>query len=288
MRLLLLVALILSPSGLYAASKGALENPQPNDYASGIYLISGWICDAERVEILLDGSQYVEAAYGSERMDTVPVCGDSDNGFGVLVNMANIGPGEHQVSLIADGDVIATHDFQVAVLSSGEFAQNLEGCAVSEDFPVEGAETSLQWTTSMQGFQITGERSASIGNLEGPWTAEFWQAHTWVYRESCGPKNLFMFARLEAPGGEVDYLRMAGLAGEEPILLKSTDRDQVSREATLIFKSVNVIQLDFIACGGESIGRAQPVSCDFTPAGGRAVLTRVPTLLWPQTSGGGD
>ena len=282
MRLLLLVALILSPSSLYAASKGALENPQPNDYASGIYLISGWVCDAERVEILLDGSQYVEAAYGSDRMDTVSVCGDSDNGFGVLVNMANLGPGEHQMSLIADGDVIATHDFQVAVLSTGEFAQDLEGCAVSEGFPKQGAETSLQWTTSLQGFLITGERDSSVESLEGPWTAGLWQAQTWVYREGCGPKNLFMFARMETPGGDVGYLRMAGGLDAAPYRLKSTDLDPVDREATLTIIDDNTIQLDFTSC------EAKTTLCDFTPAGGRVILDRVPTLLGPTTVSGDD
>ena len=273
MRFLLLVALFLPPSGLYAATKGALENPQPNDYASGIYLVSGWACDAQRVEILLDGSQYVEAAYGSERMDTVSVCGDSDNGFGVLVNMANIGAGEHQVALIADGDVIATHDFQVAALSTGEFAQNLEGCAVSEGFPNQGAETSLQWTTSLQGFQITGERLLPAHSLEGIWTAGSWQAHTWFYREGCGPKNLFVFIRIETTGGNVHYVRMAGGLDDEPYGVKSTDLDPVEREATLTLVDDNTLQLDFTSCESTTT-----IFCDFTPTGGRSILSRVPTM----------
>lgn len=286
MLIILFFALIVSASAS-AAIEGVLENPQPNTFASGIYLISGWVCDAERVEILLDGSQYIEAAYGSERLDTVPQCNDADNGFGALVNMANIGAGEHQVALIADGNVIATHDFQVPALSTGEFAKDLEGCAVSVDFPREGAETSLSWTTAMQGFQIVGERSAPINNLEGPWIAEFWQAHTWLYREGCGQQNLFMYARLEA-NGQVGYLRMAGVVGDAPIQIRSTDLDPVNREATLIFKSVNSIQIDFTACDGQSTTQAQHALCDLTPAGGRVVLTRVPTLLAPETSGVGN
>jgi len=277
MRFLLLVALFLSPSSGFAATKGALENPQPNDYASGIYLVSGWVCDAQRVEILLDGSQYVEVAYGSERMDTVSVCGDSDNGFGVLVNMANIGAGEHQVALIADGDVIATHDFQVAELSTGEFAQDLAGCAVSEGFPQQGSEMSLQWTTSMQGFQITGERSATIEKLEGPWTAQFWQAQMWVYREGCGPKNLFMFARTDLPNGEVHYVRMVGELDESPQKLKSTSLDSVDREASVRLTSTNTMQLDFESCREPNTSN----ECRFTPTGGRVLFTRVPTLLAP-------
>jgi len=273
MRFLFLAALILSSPSLYAASKGALENPQPNDYASGIYLISGWVCDAQEVQILLNGSQYLTAAYGSDRRDTLSVCGDVDNGFGVLVNMANLGPGEHQATLIADGDVIATHDFQVAVLSTGEFAQNLEGCAVSEGFPKQGAETSLQWTTSVQGFLITGERLSPVESLEGIWTAGLWQAHTWFYREGCGPKNLFMFIRMETSGGDVVYVRMAGELDEAPYRLKSTELDPVDREATLTIIDDNTIQLDFTACETTTT-----TFCDFTPVGGRSILQRVPTM----------
>ena len=275
MRLLLLVALILSPSSLYAASKGALENPQPNDYASGIYLISGWVCDAQEVQILLNGSQYLTAAYGSDRQDTLSVCGDADNGFGVLANMANLGSGEHQATLIADGDVIATHDFQVAALSTGEFAQDLEGCAVSENFPKEGVETSLQWTTSMQGFQIAGERSFSVEHLEGPWFSEVWRASLWVYRDGCGPKNLFMYVEIEVPDVGTVRLRMAGAMDQAPYQLKNTNLDPVDKEFRLTLKSENLLQLDIESCSeGTTTGW-----CEITPAGGRVLLTRVPTLL---------
>ena len=277
MRFLLLAALILSSPSLYAASKGALENPQPNDYASGIYLISGWVCDAQEVQILLNGSQYLTAAYGSDRQDTLSVCGDADNGFGVLANMANLGSGEHQATLIADGDVIATHDFQVAALSTGEFAQDLEGCAVSEDFPKKGFETSLQWTTSTQGFQITGEKGSPTENLEGPWTAEFWRVSLWSYRDGCGPKKLFMYAETGVPNGDTEFLRLAGAMDETPYKLKSTSLDSADREVTLTPKSADSIQLDILSCD-EGLTTFR---CETTPAGGRVLFTRVPTLLGP-------
>ena len=40
---------------------------------------------AEEVEIVLNGEPQ-EAAYGTARLDTAGVCGDSDNGFGLLFN----------------------------------------------------------------------------------------------------------------------------------------------------------------------------------------------------------
>ena len=40
--------------------------------------------------IEINGQPY-EATYGTERLDTVPVCGDTDNGFGLLFNWNNLG-----------------------------------------------------------------------------------------------------------------------------------------------------------------------------------------------------
>ncbi len=47
-------------------------------------------------------------------------------------------------------------------LSSGEFAKDLEGCAISEGFPTSDKDTIVKWTTSIQGFQITEERARPL------------------------------------------------------------------------------------------------------------------------------
>ena len=155
MRTISVLLLALFANAAFAAPKGALENPQPNDYASGIYLFSGWVCEAETVQIGLDGVQLLDVAYGSDRLDTHDECGDADNGFGLLVNMANLAPGAHEAVLYADGQIIAQHAFNTAALSSGEFAKDLEGCAISEGFPTSDKDTIVKWTTSIQGFQIS-------------------------------------------------------------------------------------------------------------------------------------
>ena len=77
MRTISVLLLALFANAAFAAPKGALENPQPNDYASGIYLFSGWVCEAETVQIGLDGVQLLDVAYGSDRLDTSDVCGDA-------------------------------------------------------------------------------------------------------------------------------------------------------------------------------------------------------------------
>ena len=277
--LLLVVALTLSPSVLYAATKGNLENPQPDDYASGIYLISGWVCDAERVEILLDGAQYLEVAYGSERMDTVSQCGDSDNGFGVLVNMANLGAGEHEASLIADGQVIDTHAFTATALSTGEFADDLSGCAVIEDFPADKKETRLEWTTSMQGFQMSEETDVILPyKLDGAWEADYWDAYLWTYRSSCDVVSVFMRANLTDAAGAKEYVKLAGEVDGTSFVLKSTPQDVAVREAELLISSSQQIKLVFTSCGSEV-----DKNCNFTPVGGTVILTKVPNPMDPDS-----
>src|SRR5712692_10314197 len=81
-----LTALVLgftSPRFLWA--QATLEDPQLGSHQSGIGLIRGWVCQANRIDIEIDG-QKVQAAYGTTRGDTQSVCGDSNNGFGLTFN----------------------------------------------------------------------------------------------------------------------------------------------------------------------------------------------------------
>ena len=280
MRFLLLVALILSPSGLYAATKGNLENPQPDDYASGIYLISGWVCEASEVQILLNGSQYLDAPYGSDRQDTIPVCGDADNGFGVLVNMANLAPGEHEASLIADGHVLETVTFNTAPTAKEEFAIDLQGCAVAEGFPNADSETLLSWTTSMQGFQIEKESALWSHQLEGIWLADLAQISIWVFREECGPEAVFIHGDMSDNAGGSDLLKMTGMVDSPSFVISSTEGDGALREAILSIDSNEKIQLEFTACGP-----IDTQSCEFTPVNGRIIFTKVPNIMDPEGLG---
>ena len=275
MRATLVLILSLFATASFAAPKGALENPQPSDYASGIYLFSGWVCEAETVQIGLDGVQLLDVSYGSDRLDTVPACGDADNGFGLLVNMANLAPGEHQATLYADGQQVAQSVFKTAERSTGEFVQGLQGCAISEGFPRDDSETILTWTTSTQGFQVAEERVHLLaGNIDGLWNNAFWEASIWTYRAGCGAASIFMHANLTDGSGGEDVLKMSGQLGEDRTLLKSTANDGVEREAILVMQSDNVIQINFTACGPIDIP-----SCDFTPEGGRAILKKVPNIM---------
>jgi hypothetical protein len=154
--LVLTLALISSPAS--SQPKGVLENPADGDYSSGIYMFSGWVCEAEEVEIYLESLAItIKAAYGTEREDTQGACGDSDNGFGLLVNMSLLGSGEQTAVAFADGQEFGRTTFNVQRLSTGEFLRGARGLALEYNFPSQGREVHLEWVQSAQNFLITRE-----------------------------------------------------------------------------------------------------------------------------------
>ena len=78
MKLITTALLLILSANVLRQQKGALENPSQGSYTSGIYMFSGWACDADLIEIVINGSRGEKAAYGTVRVDTVGVCGDSD------------------------------------------------------------------------------------------------------------------------------------------------------------------------------------------------------------------
>ena len=95
-------------------------------------------------------SQFVP--YGSERIDTASVCGDTDNGFGLLINYNNLGNGPHTVTLYADGEVATQVHFNVQTLGT-DFLRGVTGQGVVE--LSDGKHVALQWEETTQGFTIT-------------------------------------------------------------------------------------------------------------------------------------
>ena len=139
-----------APAGLNqggTAGVGYLESPGPNSFQSGIGVISGWVCEAETVEIVLNGEAQ-PAAYGIERLDTLAACGDTDNGFGLLFNWNWLGDGEHTVVARVDGVELGRATVRVTTLGE-EFVTGVAGECV-----VWGGVT-LEWQESLQNFVIT-------------------------------------------------------------------------------------------------------------------------------------
>ena len=136
---------------------GLLENPFSGSFQSGIGLFSGWVCDASQVEIEINGDPTLTfmAGYGTDRIDTTGVCGDSNNGFGLLFNWNLLGDGGHTVRALVDGVEFDSATFTVTTLGT-EFVRGAEKrtCEVL-DFPAPGETVTLEWQESMQNFVIT-------------------------------------------------------------------------------------------------------------------------------------
>ena len=47
-----------------------LENPRPDSFQSGISPISGWVCNAQKVQIRVDNQILLDTVYGTGREDT--------------------------------------------------------------------------------------------------------------------------------------------------------------------------------------------------------------------------
>ena len=156
--------------------QGYLENPGPASFQSGVGVLSGWVCEAEVVEIELNGVPQ-EAAYGTERLDTAGVCGDTDNGFGLLFNWNLLRDGEHDVVALVDGVELGRATVTVTTLGQ-EFLRGVEGTCEVEDFPTLGQHVTLVWQQNSQNFVIaggsppvganTGRPSGLTGFLENP------------------------------------------------------------------------------------------------------------------------
>lgn len=143
---------ILSMSNAHAV----LEVPAQGAWVSGIQTISGWWCNANEITIEFDGMLSAQAAYGTERNDTIGPCGDANNGFGLLFNWNLLGEGQHTVRVLADGVVFAEHIVNVGTLGLGEFATGLTGQYSLPGFPTPGQETTVIWEESTQNFMIQG------------------------------------------------------------------------------------------------------------------------------------
>jgi hypothetical protein len=131
---------------------GVLENPRQGGVVSGISTISGWVCNANQVELRIDGFS-VLAAYGTSREDTRSVCGDANNGFGLLFNWNLLGDGPRTIVAHVDGVEFARATFTVATLGQ-EFLTGASGTFLIPNFA--GRNVIIQWQESLQNFGIIG------------------------------------------------------------------------------------------------------------------------------------
>ena len=151
-----------------------LDIPAPHSAQTGVGLISGWICDAETLEVSFDGGPRQFVPYGSERADTRGVCGDTDNGFGLLINYNNLGEGAHTMTLYVDGEAETTRTF--TVVTQGEpFIRGLavEGSGKYELIELRnGIKAEVVWDEATQNLTIVDY--FTLDDLLGKWNFH-WQ-----------------------------------------------------------------------------------------------------------------
>ena len=138
-------------------------NPGPDSPQSGVSVLSGWVCDADTVEIEFEtpggASQRWVPATGTSRLDTAVACGPrtTDTGYGLLFNWNLLGDGEHTVRVLMDDVVVAERQITVTTLGAHpdqEFRRGLRHTTEIPDFPEVGETTTLRWQTARQNFVI--------------------------------------------------------------------------------------------------------------------------------------
>ena len=167
---LLLVTLVSLgvPGILGSRALGAtLENPQAGSVASGVGVVSGWTCEAERIWVTFDDEQTWEAAYGTPRGDTMRACGDTDNGFVLLINYALLGEGLHLVRVEAeeaDGTRTLIRSWPFFVVTFGaKFLRDIPVLyRVIPNFPSPGDRLTVAWQQSAQRFVIEDTSRAGL------------------------------------------------------------------------------------------------------------------------------
>lgn len=142
-------------AGVSGNTTAKLENPAGGSTQSGINVVSGWTCQAGKVEFVIDGTIRLLADYGSGREDTRPICNDTNNGFALLVNWNLLSQGGHTLAVVIDGTEVAKVPFTVTNLGT-EFLTGVSGeCSVA-NFPQSGKTTKVRWDEGIQRFGIVG------------------------------------------------------------------------------------------------------------------------------------
>ena len=108
----------LAPAPSSSAIEGKLENPAPASYQSGVGVISGWVCARPtKSSSRSTGIPLWRPLARSGRTPWIRVAIE-DNGFGLLVNWAEFGAGEHEVVALVDGVELSRATVTVTVVDA--------------------------------------------------------------------------------------------------------------------------------------------------------------------------
>ncbi len=146
------------------------ESPSAGSYESGVGLIRGWVCNASRVEVEIDGGERLVVAYGTQRPDTAAVCGAANTGYGLTYNWNLLGDGPHTLRVLADGVEFSRVNFHVTTLGE-PYLQGIGADFVLPDFPQSGGGVAVRWSEAHQNFVLVGANAnRSSASRNGPAT----------------------------------------------------------------------------------------------------------------------
>ncbi|MFZ5484953.1 MAG: hypothetical protein ACOZB0_12050 [Pseudomonadota bacterium] len=148
-------ALACFPVAALSAESGVLGTPVDGSLVSGVSVISGYHCTSNNIEVLIDGASIGKAGAGTTLPSTAAICGHDKTGYSLLYNWNNLAPGNHTVSVYADGTLLGSH--HITTLRSGGTAW-LSGANRSFDlpnFPSAGKTAKVEWVQSVQNFMVT-------------------------------------------------------------------------------------------------------------------------------------
>ena len=133
--------------------------PGAGSTQSGVGVVSGWSCLGGHLEVAFseaDGTPILTdpLQHGVYRPTTENVCGDTDNGFSMLINWGRLGPGEKTLTLFVNGEERVTRNFSVTTFGQ-EFVTDAGGTCEIADFR-DGQNATFVWQQANQGL-VLGE-----------------------------------------------------------------------------------------------------------------------------------
>lgn len=127
-----LATLIFSP---VAFSQFNFESPAELSIESGVGVVRGWVCNANKVQVRFDDKETLELPYGGDRPDTKTICNNNGkNGFGSVIFWPTHGEGQHTADLLIDDEIVTSVTFMVSGASS-DFIKGISGNVTAKDFP---------------------------------------------------------------------------------------------------------------------------------------------------------
>lgn len=128
------------------------ESPAESSIESGVGVVRGWACNAEKIQVIFDDKETLDLPYGGDRPDTNSICNnDGKNGFGSVIFWPTHGEGQHTADLLIDDEIVTSVTFMVSGASS-DFIKGISGNVTAKDFPSEGSSKNLIWSQANQNF----------------------------------------------------------------------------------------------------------------------------------------